>query len=154
MGVSLCPVEIERMTTTNKAGVEEGKDRGLAPLSYRVVLHGVYVMPYFVNPTAARKSGCTEVDVELMKRLIPYAYTHTASYVRPMVTVRHAWHIEHKTALGSCPDFSLIDALTPRRRDGADPETPSRSWADYAVPQDLPADLKARVASLTDLAAI
>ena len=116
MGVSISPVDIERMTNSSKAGVETGKDRGLAPLAYRIVLHGVYAMPYFVNPTAARKSGCTDLDIELMKRLIPHAYTHTASYVRPSVTIRHAWHVEHKSPLGSCQDFALIDALTPKRK--------------------------------------
>jgi CRISPR-associated protein Csd2 len=151
MGVSISPVEIERMTNTNKAGVQAGKDRGMAPLAYRIVLHGVYVMPYFVNPTAARKSGCTGEDIELMKRLIPHAYTHTASYLRPMVTIRHAWHIEHKSALGSCPDFSLIEALTPKRANEADQETPSKSWSDYVAPTELPKDLAARVSSATDL---
>jgi hypothetical protein len=81
--------------------------------AYRIILHGVYTLPYFVNPTAARKTGCTDVDIELLKQLIPYAYAHTASYLRPMVTIRHAWHIEHKSPLGSCPDFALIDPLTP-----------------------------------------
>jgi len=151
MGVSISPVEIERMTNTSKAGVQSDKDRGMAPLAYRIVLHGVYAMPYFVNPTAARKSGCTDVDVELMRRLIPYAYTHTASYVRPMVTIRHAWHIEHKSALGSCPDFMLIDALTPKRVNEADKDTASNGWNDYAVPVALPADLRGRVLSATDL---
>lgn len=68
MGVSVCPVEVERMTNTNKAGVEAGKDRGMAPLAYLIVLHGVYALPYFVNPTAARKSGCTTVDIDLMNQ--------------------------------------------------------------------------------------
>ncbi len=31
LGVSIAPVEIERMTNTSKAGVQEGKDRGMAP---------------------------------------------------------------------------------------------------------------------------
>jgi CRISPR-associated protein Csd2 len=151
MGVSISPVEIERMTNSNKAGVETGKDRGLAPLGYRIVLHGVYVMPYFVNPTAARKSGCTEIDIELMKRLIPYAYTHTASYVRPIVTIRHAWHIEHKSALGSCPDFSLIEAMTPKRRNEAEKDLPSKEWQEYDAPVKLPEELLSRVESVTDL---
>jgi Cas7 group CRISPR-associated protein Csh2 len=153
MGVSVSPVEVERMTTTNKAGVEEDKTRGMAPLAYRVVLHGVYVMPYFVNPTAARKSGCTDTDIELMKRVIPYVYTHTASYIRPMVTIRHAWHIEHTSALGSCPDFALIDALTPKRTKEEDKEIPSKSWQDYIVPQRLPETLASRVAPMIDLVA-
>ena len=151
MGVSISPVEIERMTNTSKAGVQSDKDRGMAPLAYRIVLHGVYVMPYFVNPTAARKSGCTDIDIELMKRLIPHAYTHTASYLRPMVTIRHAWHIEHNSALGSCPDFSLIEALTPKRANEADQEIPSKSWSDYVAPAKLPKELDDRVSSATDL---
>jgi len=151
MGVSISPLEIERMTNTNKAGVQSDKDRGMAPLAYRIVLHGVYVMPYFVNPTAARKSGCTDTDIELMKLIIPHAYTHTASYVRPAVTIRHAWHIEHKSALGSCPDFSLIEALTPKRANDADLEVPSKGWPDYVAPSGLPQELRQRVSSVTDL---
>lgn len=153
LGVSISPVVVDRQTTTKKAGAEKGKDRGMAPLAYRIVQHGVYVMPYFVNPTAARKSDCTEVDVELMQQLIPYAYTHTASYIRPMINIRHAWHIEHKSPLGSCPDFALIEALTPKRVDESKKDEPSEDWADYAAPQSLPSDLASRVASVTDLIA-
>ena len=68
-----------------------------------------------------------------------------------MVTIRHAWHIEHKSALGSCPDFMLIDALTPKRVNEADKDTASNGWNDYAVPVALPADLRGRVLSATDL---
>lgn len=153
LGVSISPVDVERMTTTKKAGAEEEKDRGMAPLGYRIVLHGVYVMPFFVNPTAARKSGCTDTDIEIMKWLIPYAYTHTASYVRPMVSIRHAWYMEHKSTLGSCPDFLLMEAMTPKRRDPASKDVPSKEWADYDVPLDLPAELRSRIHSITDLVA-
>jgi Cas7 group CRISPR-associated protein Csh2 len=151
MGVSVSPVEVERMTTTGKAPVEAEKTRAMAPLAYRVVLHGVYVMPYFVNPTTARKSGCDDTDIDLMKRLIPHAYTHTASYIRPMVTIRRAWHIEHQSALGSCPDFALIDALTPKRTREEDKEVPSKSWQDYTVPDKLPDGLASRVKPMIDL---
>lgn len=153
LGVSVSPVAVERQTTTKMAGAEAGKDRGMAPLAFRIVQHGVYTMPYFINPTAARKSGCTDTDIELMKRLIPFAYSHTASYIRPQVTIRHAWHIEHKSALGSCPDYMLIEALTPRRIEGQDAETPSRRWLDYDAPQELPVELKAKVKSCEDLIA-
>lgn len=151
VGVSVCPVEVERMTTTKMANVEEDKTRGMAPLAFRIVLHGVYTMPYYVNPTAARKTDCTGEDIELMKLLIPYAYTHTASYVRPSMILRKAWHIEHKNALGSCPDHLLIDALTPKRRKPEDIDRPSSSWVDYEVPEGLPEALKARVNSCVNL---
>ncbi len=149
LGVSIAPVEIERMTNTNKAGVQEGKDRGMAPLAYRIVQHGVYCMPFFINPTAAVKSGCTKQDIDLLLKIIPYAYPHTASYIRPFVDIRHAWYIEHKSALGSCSDFLLIDALTPRKKD--EPEKPSSSWDDYEVPTKLPDELQKKVEPIRDL---
>jgi len=149
MGISVAPVEIQRHTLTNKSGVQEGKDRGMAPLGYRVVQHGVYSMPFFVNPTAACKSGCTQTDLDLMLRLIPYAYAHTASFVRPDVRIRHAWYIEHKSRLGSCPDSMLIDELTPTKKGEAN--APSQSWGDYEVPSELSTELKGRVSSCIDL---
>ena len=153
MGVSISPVRIERQTNTNKAGVEADKDRGLAPLAYRVVEHGVYTMPYFINAAVSNKSGCTDLDVELMKKLIPHAYAQTASAARPQVILRHAWHIEHNGPLGSCPDFALLDSLTPKRQGsgGAAVEVPSTSWNDYDVPTALPDALASRVKSFTDL---
>ena len=60
MGISVAPVEIQRHTLTNKSGVQEGKDRGMAPLGYRVVQHGVYCMPFFVNPSAAGSRDANE----------------------------------------------------------------------------------------------
>lgn len=151
LGLSIAPVEVQRLTLTNKSGVQEGKDRGMAPLGYRVVQHGVYTMPFFVNPTAALKSGCTRRDLELMLKLIPHAYTHTASFVRPDVRLRHAWYLEHKSALGSCPDSLLIDALTPKKQ--GERNEASSSWADYDDPAGLPQELLARVASCVDLVA-
>ena len=81
-------------------GGGEAPTRGMAPLGYRMVEHGVYCMPFFINPTAATKTGCTRQDIELLLKLIPYAYPHTASHIRPLVEVRHAWYVEHKTSLG------------------------------------------------------
>lgn len=148
MGISIAPVRIERHTTTNPP-VEGDKKGGMAPLAYRIVEHGVYCMPFFVNPTAATKSGCTREDINLLLKLIPYAYSHTASYVRPFVGIRHAWYIEHKSVLGSCSDFALIAALTPKKE--VEPEKPSKSWDEYKVPKDLPEDLRSRVTPLRDL---
>jgi CRISPR-associated protein Csd2 len=130
MGLSVAPVQIVRHTNTNKSGVQEGKNQGMAPLAYRVVEHGVYCMPFYINPSNAHKSGCTTKDVELLKVLIPYAYDHTRSAIRPDVRIRHAWYMEHKNALGSCPDHLLIDALTTKRK-GDDPMSSSTSWNDY-----------------------
>lgn len=149
LGVSISPIEIDRMTTTNKAGVEGDKDRGMAPMSYRIVEHGVYCMPFFVNPTAATKSGCTKRDVELMLRLIPHAYTHTASYVRPSVNIRHAWYVQHNSPLGSCPDHAILDGLRPEKKGDAD--EPSTGWDDYDAPTELSKDVLKRVEWCKDI---
>lgn len=90
LGLSVAPIDISRHTNTNKAGVQEGLDRGMAPMGYRFVPHGVYCMPFFVNPSAAHKSGCTKQDIDVMLKVIPLAYPHTRSHARPMVEVRHA----------------------------------------------------------------
>lgn len=149
-GVSIAPVEVERLTTTNKAGVEEGKDRGMAPLGWRVVRHAVYAMPFFVNPMMARKTGCDAHDIDLMKFLIPHAYRSTASAVRPFVEIRHAWYAEHKSPLGSCPDSLILDALTPKKVKGG-PDEPSTSIEEYDIPRELPKDVGERLAGFEDL---
>lgn len=149
VGVSICPVNIIRQTNTNKAGVQEGKNAGMAPLAFRVVEHGVYCMPFFVNPNFAGKSGCTADDIELLKLLIPQAYDMNRSAIRPDVRLRHAWYIEHKNLLGSCPDYMLLDALTPKRI--GDVSAPSESWHDYQDKTELPEELLNKVASIKDL---
>lgn len=149
LGVSVAPIDIERHTNTNMSGVQEGKDRGMAPMGYRFVPHGVYCMPFFVNPSQAHKTGCTVQDIELMTKVIPYAYAHTRSHARPSVELRHAWYIEHNNPLGSCSDFALLDALRPTKK--SDPDKPSNNWEDYDVPAFLPETLQNKVKPLVDL---
>lgn len=134
LGVSISPIEVIRHTNTNKAGVEEGKSAGMAPMAWRVVQHGVYTMPFFINPSMAKKSGCNAADIELLKRVIPYAYAHTRSAIRPFVELRHAWWCEHANALGSCSDFAIIDALKPKRV--GDIHTASTAWEGQYISPD------------------
>jgi CRISPR-associated protein Csd2 len=150
LGLSVAPIDIGRSTNTSKAGVQEGKDRGMAPMGYRYVKHAVYCMPFFINPSMAHKSGCKKEDIDLLLKVIPYAYSHTRSHGRPMVELRHAWYIEHKSPLGSCSDFALIDALTPKKKEK--PNEPSTSWNDYEpIPTILPDILSGKVEPLKDL---
>lgn len=134
VGVSLAPIDIEFSTWTNKSGVEAGKDRGMAPMAFRVVKHGVYAVPFFVNPNLAHKTGCTKQDVDLMLNLIKYAYSNTRSVVRTMVDVLHVHTFTHLNRAGSVSDFALIDALTPKKL--TNPDKPSESIDDYgSLPQ-------------------
>ena len=149
MGVSIAPVEILRQTNTNKAGVQEGKSAGMAPLAYRIVEHGVYCMPFFVNPNYAKKSGCTADDIELLKLLIPHTYELSRSAIRPDVRLRHAWYIEHKSLLGSCPDYKIFEALTPVKKGNKDDA--SVSWDDYEDKIGLPEGVRGLVENYIDL---
>lgn len=129
LGVSISPIRIERMTTTKVAPVEEEKSRGMAPLGFRIVQHGVYCMPFFINATAATKTRCAKKDIDLLLKIIPYAYTQTASYIRSQVNIRHAFYVEHNSPVGRYNDFEIIEALTPIKI--GDTEKPSTSWKDY-----------------------
>lgn len=129
LGVSLDPVNIERMTTSKVLPVEDDKTKGMAPLAFRIVSYGLYAMPFFINATAAQKTRCTKKDIDLLLRLIPHAYKETASYIRPQVDIRHAFYVEHNRARGTYNDFRIIEALTPTRI--ANKEGPVASWKDY-----------------------
>jgi CRISPR-associated protein Csd2 len=150
-GVSVAPVDIVRLTLTSKSGVEGNKDRGMAPLGFRVVRHGLYTIPFFVNPSAAHKSGCDSQDIDVLRFLIPHAYAHTASGIRPEVHIVHTWYAEHRNPLGSCPDPLILAALKPKRKAGFDPETASLSIDEYDIPTDLSEDIRARLAAFEDL---
>lgn len=152
VAVSLSPINVIRHTNTNKSGVQEGKNAGMAPLAFRIVEHGVYCMPFFVNPNYAGKSGCTVDDIELMKILIPHAYDLSRSAIRPDVRIRHAWHIEHKSCLGSCPDYLLLESLMPKRIGNAN--EPSTAWSDYKDSDGLSQELMEKVATIQDLMVI
>ena len=149
VGLSISPIQIIRHTNTNKAGVEADKQQGMAPLAYRIVEHGVYCMPFFINPNYANKTGCTLKDIELLRLLIPNAYDQTKSAIRPDVRMRHAWYMEHNNILGSCPDYLLFDALIPKRI--GDTQESSNSWHDYKDVNDLPNTLKSKLLSFEDL---
>jgi CRISPR-associated protein Csd2 len=150
LATSVSPVRVHRLTKTKMAPTggrkeeEEGLTRGMAPLAHRVVEHGVYTMPYFVNPTGAqgkRGTGCTALDLRLLLELIRYAYSHTKSDIRPLVEIHHAWYAEHEDGLGSFSEFEFIEKLTPKR-EGGDTEKPSVSGIpiekQYTIPTELP----------------
>ena len=80
-------------------------------MAFRVVKHGLYAVPFFVNPNVAHKTGCTKLDVDLMLRLLKHTYASTRSVVRSMVEVVHAHTLTHKSRAGSVSDFAFIDAF-------------------------------------------
>ncbi|HOF48215.1 MAG: type I CRISPR-associated protein Cas7 [Verrucomicrobia bacterium] len=113
MGLSIKPISIRRNTQTNKAGVEEGMEQGMAPLGYRFVPQATYTMPFFINPAGAAQTKCRLVDIEVMLALLPLAYPLNPSSIRPLVRVVLAHVLEHENPLGSFPDLEVLRRLTP-----------------------------------------
>lgn len=149
VGLSISPIDVIRMTNTSKSGVEADKDRGMAPLAFRVVQHGIYCIPIYVNPSIAMKTGATVEDLDLFKFILPYVYQHTASAIRPQISILHAWFAEHKNTLGSCPEHLFVNALTPKVKKDV---SKAKSLADYDIPakEDL-GDLFGRFNKVEDL---
>lgn len=157
LAISISPIRVHRLTKTKMAPPggrgeeEEGPTRGMAPLAHRVVEHGVYVMPFFINSTGAqgkRGTGCTALDIALLLKLIRYAYPHTKSDIRPLVEIRRAWYAEHEDDLGSFSEFEFIEKLTPRRK-GEDRDVPSVSglplYDQYDIPDKIPDDFRSKL---------
>ena len=133
LGLSIAPVTSRTdFTMTNKSSVEKDKTSGMAPGAYKFVEHGIYAIPFFVNPTQASKTGCSKTDVDIVLELIPYVYSHNRSLVRTQVEVLHAWYAEHNNQMGSCNDFDLIDALMPKKGEAKD--KPSAMRSEYSFP--------------------
>lgn len=134
VGTSIAPVRVRYETWTNKSGVEEGLDRGLAPQALKYVEHGLYTVPFFVNPTQATKTKCTQTDVELMLQLLKRTFRDNPSTGRTQVEIIYAHAVRHKDPLGSFSDFALLDAFKPCRIPEADKEKPSETREDYRIP--------------------
>ena len=149
VGMSIVPIDVVRMTNTSKSGVEADKDRGMAPLAFRVVQHGIYCIPIYVNPSIAKKTGATLEDLELFKFILPYVYQHTASAIRPQISILHAWFAEHKNTLGSCPEHLFVNALMPKIKEGVKNST---SMNNYDIPTKIAlGDLEKRFNKVEDL---
>lgn len=147
LGLSISAIEVTRHTLTNKAGVETGMDRGMAPLAFRVVQHGLYAMPFFVNPSTAHRSKCTQRDIDLLLHTLPYAYSNNPAMNRAGISPVHIHVLTHTNSLGSFNDFTVLDALTPTRK-GDNPLAASTSRDDYAFP-DVEAALRPFAGKLT-----
>lgn len=157
LGLSVAPITVRTdFTLTNKSGVEEGKTAGMAPGAFKFVEHGIYAIPFFINPTPASKTGCSKKDVDVALELIPYVYSHNPSTVRTQVKVLHAWYAEHNNQRGSFNDFDLIDALMPGKKKKEEENKPSSERSEYNIPnpledQDILKDFEGKLTNIRDL---
>ena len=136
-GRSLRPIEIETMTNTRRRGSEPDKNSGMAPNGFSYIPHGLYVVRYYVNPTLAKKIGCTRQDIEIFLHAVPYMFSHTMSRTRVGVKLLSAWHVESNSPLGSRKAEDLMESLAPYSKEKG-VTTPSTSFDDYVFPEPPP----------------
>jgi len=148
LGTSVAPVKLLSFTHTKCAGAEAGKNQGMAPKGYKVVEHGLYCIPFYINPTSARKSRCTQTDIDVFKRLLPFIFTHSISRSRTEVSIHKAWFIDLGSPTGRFNPVAIVNSLYPTKKD---PNTPSKSIADYDIPSDIPEEAKKRGLVLRNL---
>jgi CRISPR-associated protein Csd2 len=137
LGLSVAPVTVRTdFTLTNKSAVQEDKTSGMAPGAFKFIEHGIYAIPFFINPTQASKTGCKKEDVDVALELIPYVYSHNRSLVRTQVEVLHAWYVEHNDQKGTCNDFDLIDALMPKKKEAEGKPSATKDEYDFPNPKE------------------
>jgi CRISPR/Cas system type I-B associated protein Csh2 (Cas7 group RAMP superfamily) len=132
-GQSILPVICDESTLTSKAGVQEGKDRGMAPMAHKVVQHAVYTTGFDCNANMAFKTRTTVRDILMWLQLFTVAYSANASSLRhgANVTIRGFWLFEHANRLFSRQPFELNELVLPKAKIGV---TESMSWDDYTSP--------------------
>ena len=129
-GFSIAPIFSEPITLTTKKGKQEGKDRGMAPGAYKVVEHGVYVIPFEINPADAHKTRCRQKDVDIFLAALPYVYD-IKSLVRKDVRILNVFAVTHKKKLGSIPSHEIFNFFKPEKL--TDISQPSTSLSEYKL---------------------
>lgn len=149
-GRSVAPIEEIRMTCTKRASVEEGKDRGMAPDRIKDVRHAIYYMTYSVDYFNAKKTWCTQKDVDLFMACVPYIFEANKSTTRKNVRILSAPYLEFD-GMGT-KILDVRDSFCPIRKDN--PTIPSTCIDDYIFPgldNDTVKKYRSKMTKLVDL---
>jgi CRISPR-associated protein Csd2 len=100
--------------------------------SKSVVEHALYTGALTINPFVAYKTGTTEKDIKLFKKLISHAFSTSTAASRADVKVRNVFYIEHSDVLGNSKlETKLANATKPVVKEGVENPT---SIDDYVFP--------------------
>jgi CRISPR/Cas system type I-B associated protein Csh2 (Cas7 group RAMP superfamily) len=131
--VSLRPVEVIVDSLTKKSPLEADKiesgESTFGSNAIRLVKHGLYFGNYRVSAAESDKTMATDLDVTVLKNLIPLLFTRRAAQ-RVCVDVVMAFHAVHSNVLGSFNEQQFIQACTPVVISAGDPA----SLSDYRIP--------------------
>ena len=114
---------------------EENPTGDLAQGAIQIVEHAVYYCSYVINPNQAVNTGATDLDIDLLKILIPGIFAFDASADRANVHVVQAIHASHASLRPSCRELDFMSACRPIvKHEFANPAYPSRSLDEYHIP--------------------
>lgn len=124
-GISVNPIEISTHQITRTMGMsvsdKTGEMKGQAMGDMAVVNYGIYTMPIYFNP-------CKDIieatmmhtwDIEFLRRLLPKV-CDLRSATRHNFNLLHLYWYEHSRSYGDVADWKLIEAMSPKLKDGAD----------------------------------
>ena len=113
-----------RAGTDDNPSDDDNANISLAHDAVKMVNYGVYVIKYYISPNMARKTLATDLDVEVLKQLIPLGFQESRSTLRNDVSVIAAFHATHGSKLGTFPEWRFTDACHPTLKpDVEDPKS-------------------------------
>ena len=119
-------ISITRMAVTNAKDAANERTMGRK----FIVPYGLYRMEGFISVPLAEKCGFSEQDAEILWQALTEMFEHDHSAARGKMGTRKLYVFKHDKRLGNAPAQKLFDLVQCRR---LDPETPPRSFSDYAV---------------------
>ncbi len=127
-------VSITRMAvaTEKEAESQSGDNRTMG--RKHIVPYALYRAEGFVSAHLAAQTGFSEDDLALLWEALANMFDHDHSAARGKMSARKLVVFKHDSALGNAPAQKLFDLVGVAR--ATDPDSPARSFADYAVTVD------------------
>lgn len=128
---SVHDVEPERLTLTRCVATKDNEDEKNRTMGGRwVVPYGLYKGVIRVSAEAAKKTGFSEEDFQVLLDKLEWMMEEDQSAARGLMTMRKIFVFEHATSRGKAHMSTLLDAVNVKLKDGL--EMPTR-YEDYVI---------------------
>lgn len=137
--VSIAPIEVivegssKRFPLRDEGKLLLAKQGDLAPGSIKLVQHGLYYGSIFINANESEAVNATDLDVEVLKRLVPMLFTRRSAS-RSGVFVAHAVMGYHSGRMQSFNEFRFIEACRPKVSSALPAGQSPTSFDQYEIP--------------------
>ncbi len=124
-------ISITRMAvaTRKEAEKQQGDNRTMG--RKHIVPYGLYRTEGYISAFLANQTEFNEEDLNILWEALINMFEHDHSAARGKMSARKLIVFKHDSKLGNAPSYKLFDAVKVQRI--TNPETPARSFNDYAV---------------------